>query len=109
VPAPLRDADAHAERLFALSQDLLGAADAAGREWADDPPVELEAHGRQVSLSLRSLGPDFFLALLAPVGMRTEAGAIRLDAAIADLRTRLGAPPESADVAFTAAPFTAAR
>jgi PAS domain S-box-containing protein len=31
VAAPLRDADAHAERLFALSQDLLGAADAAGR------------------------------------------------------------------------------
>jgi PAS domain S-box-containing protein len=31
VTAPLRDADAHAERLFALSQDLLGAADAAGR------------------------------------------------------------------------------
>jgi PAS domain S-box-containing protein len=31
VSAPLRDADAHAERLFALSQDLLGAADAAGR------------------------------------------------------------------------------
>src|SRR4051794_30363472 len=31
MPSPLRDADAHAERLFALSQDLLGAADAAGR------------------------------------------------------------------------------
>ena len=31
MAAPLRDADAHAERLFALSQDLLGAADAAGR------------------------------------------------------------------------------
>jgi PAS domain S-box-containing protein len=30
-PAPLHDAEAHAERLFALSQDLLGAADAAGR------------------------------------------------------------------------------
>ena len=30
-PGPLRDAEAHAERLFALSQDLLGAADAAGR------------------------------------------------------------------------------
>jgi len=30
-PPPLRDAEAHAERLFALSQDLLGAADAAGR------------------------------------------------------------------------------
>lgn len=29
--APLRDAEAHAERLFALSQDLLGAADAEGR------------------------------------------------------------------------------
>src|SRR4051812_1507322 len=31
MPSPLRDADAHAERLFALSQDLLGAADAEGR------------------------------------------------------------------------------
>jgi PAS domain S-box-containing protein len=30
-PAPLHDAEAHAERLFALSQDLLGAADAEGR------------------------------------------------------------------------------
>src|SRR3954447_1545277 len=30
-PPPLRDAEAHAERLFALSQDLLGAADAEGR------------------------------------------------------------------------------
>jgi PAS domain S-box-containing protein len=30
-PSPLRHADAHAERLFALSQDLLGAADAEGR------------------------------------------------------------------------------
>jgi PAS domain S-box-containing protein len=29
--APLHDAEAHAERLFALSQDLLGAADAEGR------------------------------------------------------------------------------
>src|SRR5436305_14461600 len=29
--APLHDAEAHAERLFALSQDLLGAADAGGR------------------------------------------------------------------------------
>src|SRR5215470_15583920 len=28
---PLHDAEAHAERLFALSQDLLGAADAEGR------------------------------------------------------------------------------
>ena len=31
APGPLRDAEAHAERLFALSQDLLGAADAEGR------------------------------------------------------------------------------
>ncbi len=30
-PAPLHDVEAHAERLFALSQDLLGAADAEGR------------------------------------------------------------------------------
>src|SRR4051794_14562063 len=30
-PSPLSDAEAHAERLFALSQDLLGAADAEGR------------------------------------------------------------------------------
>src|ERR1700749_1883095 len=29
--SPLHDAEAHAERLFALSQDLLGAADAEGR------------------------------------------------------------------------------
>lgn len=70
----------------AMVAAMLGAADAAMVEWADDQSVRATVEGRSVRITVQALDRDFLLAVAGAPGAPDAATTIANDAAAAQLR-----------------------
>ena len=74
----------------AMAAAVLGAAEGAIQEWAEDRPQHLTAEGAKVRIVLQGLDNDFFLAVVSPASANPNLTAsMEIDAAAGRIRTIL--------------------
>lgn len=77
------------ETFAAMAAAMLGAAEGAMAEWADDRPRRATVEGSRLRVQAQAIDDAFFLATASPAGAEGVAPAIEVDAAVARLRTLL--------------------